>query len=107
MRTVRTTSGATAVQIVRSSRRGSRPIEHLGSAHDEAELEALKAAAEQRIAAGQLAPASYRTLKRRLPAYAEEGWRQQLSEAAVGTSSPVSMLMTVTVGPVPDGWLPG
>jgi hypothetical protein len=81
MRTVRTTSGTTAVQIVRSSRRGSRQIEHLGSAHDEAELEALKAAAEQRIAAGQLAPASYRTLKRRLPAYAEEGWRQQLSEA--------------------------
>jgi hypothetical protein len=31
-----------------------REIEHLGSAHDEAELEALKAAAWQRIAAGQL-----------------------------------------------------
>jgi transposase len=54
-----------------------------------------------------VAPASYRTLKRRLPAYAEEGWRQQLSEAAVGTSSPVGMFMTVTAGPVPDGWLPG
>src|SRR5579862_69757 len=54
MRTVRTTSGATAVQVVWSSRRGSREIEHLGSAHDEAELEALKAAAQQRIAAGQL-----------------------------------------------------
>ena len=54
MRTVKTTSGATAVQVVWSSRRGSREIEHLGSAHDEAELEALKAAAQQRIAAGQL-----------------------------------------------------
>jgi hypothetical protein len=54
MRTVKTTSGATAVQVVWSSRRGSRAIEHLGSAHDEAELEALKAAAQQRIAAGQL-----------------------------------------------------
>ena len=53
VRTVKTTSGATAVQIVWSSRRGSREIEHLGSAHDEAELEALKAAARQRIAAGQ------------------------------------------------------
>ena len=53
MRTVRTASGATAVQIVWSSRRGSRQIEHLGSAHDDAELEALKAAARQRIAAGQ------------------------------------------------------
>jgi hypothetical protein len=53
MRTVRTTSGATAVQVVCSSRRGSREIEHLGSAHDEAELESLKAAAQQRIAAGQ------------------------------------------------------
>ena len=54
MRTVKTTSGATAVQVVWSSRRGSREIEHLGSAHDDAELEALKAAAQQRIAAGQL-----------------------------------------------------
>jgi succinate dehydrogenase flavin-adding protein (antitoxin of CptAB toxin-antitoxin module) len=42
------------VQVVWASRRGSREIEHLGSAHDEAELEALKAAAQQRIAAGQL-----------------------------------------------------
>ena len=54
VRTVKTTSGATAVQVVWSSRRGSREIEHLGSAHDEAELEALKAAARQRIAAGQV-----------------------------------------------------
>jgi hypothetical protein len=53
VRTVRTASGATAVQIVHSSRRGSRDIEHLGSAHDQAELAALKAAARQRIAAGQ------------------------------------------------------
>src|ERR1700751_3630768 len=53
MRTVKTTSGATAVQIVWSSRRGSRRIEHLGSAHDDAELEALKAAAAQRLAEGQ------------------------------------------------------
>src|ERR1700741_3091506 len=53
LRTVKTTSGATAVQIVHSSRRGSRDIEHLGSAHDDAELELLKAAARQRLAAGQ------------------------------------------------------
>jgi hypothetical protein len=32
---VKTASGAVAVQIVWSSRRGSRSIEHLGSAHDE------------------------------------------------------------------------
>src|SRR5215470_418865 len=155
MRTVKTASGATAVQVVWSSRRGSREIEHLGSAHDDAELEALKAAAQQRVAAGQLeldlgldgpgpggplqitswrmvhlvdalergyrvlgledaaggdevfrqlvlariiepvskldsirvleeagvAPASYRTIERRLPAYAEESWRQRLSAA--------------------------
>jgi hypothetical protein len=54
VQTVKTKSGATAVQIVWSSRRGSRNIEHIGSAHDDAELEALKAAAGQRIAAGQL-----------------------------------------------------
>lgn len=43
VRTAKTKSGATAVQIVYSSQRGSREIEHVGSAHDEAELEALKA----------------------------------------------------------------
>jgi hypothetical protein len=32
---------------------GSRSIEHIGSAHDDAELAALKAAAAQRLAAGQ------------------------------------------------------
>ncbi len=53
VRTVKTSSGATAVQVVWSSRRGSRKIEHLGSAHDEAGVAALKAAAAQRLAAGQ------------------------------------------------------
>jgi hypothetical protein len=53
VRTVKTRSGAIAVQIVWSSRRGSRSIEHVGSAHDESELEALKAAARQRLAEGQ------------------------------------------------------
>ncbi|MFC6871325.1 IS1634 family transposase [Haloechinothrix salitolerans] len=41
------------MQIVHSSRRGSRDIEHVGSAHDDAEVELLKAAARQRLAAGQ------------------------------------------------------
>jgi hypothetical protein len=49
VRTVKTASGATAVQIVWSSRRGSRSIEHLGSAHDDAELAALRAAAAERV----------------------------------------------------------
>ena len=53
VRTVKTASGATAVQIVFSSRRGSREIEHIGSAHDDAEVELLKAVARQRLAAGQ------------------------------------------------------
>ena len=53
VRTVKTASGATAVQIVYSCHRGSRQIEHLGSAHDPAELELLKAAARQKLAAGQ------------------------------------------------------
>src|SRR3984957_12550142 len=168
MRTVKTTSGATAVQVVWSSRRGSRKIEHLGSAHDEAGLEVLKAAAQQRIAAGQpeldlglepagggplpitsskmsqlvdslelayrvlgfgdaaggdevfwhlvlariiepsskldslrvleeagVTPASYRTLKRRLPAYAKEEWRQQLSQACAAHArlGPASLVL--------------
>jgi hypothetical protein len=53
IRTVRTSSGATAVQIVYSFHRGSRQIEHIGSAHDDVELELLKAVARQRLAAGQ------------------------------------------------------
>jgi hypothetical protein len=36
-----------------SSHRGSRQIKHIGSAHDDAGLELLKAAARQRLAAGQ------------------------------------------------------
>jgi hypothetical protein len=53
VRTVGTGSGARAVQIVWSSRRGSRQIEHIGSAHDDGELEALQAAARERLTAGQ------------------------------------------------------
>ena len=139
-----------------------------GSAHDEAELEALKAAAQQRIAAGQLeldlglepagggplpitsskishlvdslerayrgagagrrgrwgrgvpapgagqdhravskldslrvldeagvTPASYRTLKRRLPVYAQEEWRQRLSAACAAHArlGPASLVL--------------
>jgi Transposase DDE domain len=41
------------VQIVWSSRRGSREIEHLGSAHSPEEVEAFRAAAVQRLAGGQ------------------------------------------------------
>jgi hypothetical protein len=175
VRTVRTSSGATAVQIVWSSRRGSREIEHFGSAHDDVELELLKAAARQRLAAGQgeldlglevtesagrgagggplpitamrmgylldalevayralgladaaagdevfaqlvaariiepsskldslrvleeagLAPPSYATLKRRLPAYAADSWRQQLSAACAAHArlGPASLVL--------------
>jgi Transposase DDE domain len=156
IRTVKTSSGATAVQIVYSYHRGSRQIKHIGSAHDDAELELLKAVARQRLAAGQgvldlgpgfgsggggplpitssrmgvlldalvrgyevlgfgraaggdqvfaglvlariiepsskldslrvldeagVAPASYATLKRRLPVYARDSWRRKLSAA--------------------------
>ncbi len=169
VRTVKTGSGATAVQIVHSSRRGSRDIEHIGSAHDDAALELLKAAARQRLAAGQgeldlslaaaapggplpitasrmgcLADAlerayqvlgfddaaggdevffqlvlariiepvskldslrvleeagvsapSYRTLLRRLPVYAKESWRQQVSAACAAHAGlgPASLVL--------------
>ena len=53
VRAVKTASGATAVQIVWSWRKGSRSIEHIGSAHDEVQLAALKTAAAARLAAGQ------------------------------------------------------
>ena len=169
VRTVKTSSGATAVQIVYSSHRGSREIEHLGSAHSGAEVELLKAAARQRLAAGQgeldlglavgapggLLPitasrmahlwdallhgfrvlgleraaggdevfaqlvlariieptskldsarvleeagveaVSYRTLKRRLPKYAKQAWRQRLSVACAGHAGlgPASLVL--------------
>jgi hypothetical protein len=51
--TVKTASEAIAMQIVWSTRRGSRQIEHLGSAHDDAGVEARKAAARQPLAEGQ------------------------------------------------------
>ncbi|GAB2491981.1 IS1634-like element IS1549 family transposase [Promicromonospora xylanilytica] len=53
VRTVKTASGARAVQIVHSQRGGARDIEHLGSAHTDADWELLVAAARQKIAAGQ------------------------------------------------------
>ena len=53
VRTVKTASNATAVQIVYSNRRGSRDIEHIGSAHSPKEVEALKAVARQRLHANQ------------------------------------------------------
>jgi Transposase DDE domain len=53
VRTVRTASGARAVQIVHSQSRGSRDIEHIGSAHTDADWELLKAVARQRLVAGQ------------------------------------------------------
>jgi hypothetical protein len=169
VRTVKTASDATAVQIVYSWHRGSREIEHIGSAHDDVELELLKAAARQRLAAGQgvldlgldaaaaggplpitasrmgcltdalehayrvlgfdqassgdevfaqlvlariiepvskadslrvleeagLAGPSYATLKRRLPAYAKEAWRQRISAACAAHAGlgPASLVL--------------
>jgi hypothetical protein len=53
VRTVRTASGAIAVQIVHSNRRGSREIEHIGSAHTSGEVQRSQddtpAALDQRI----------------------------------------------------------
>ncbi|MGH3505511.1 MAG: IS1634 family transposase [Nocardioidaceae bacterium] len=53
VRTVKTASGARAVQIVHSSRRGAKDIEHIGSAHSDADYELLLAVARQRLVAGQ------------------------------------------------------
>jgi Transposase DDE domain len=53
IRTVKTASRAIAVQIVHSNRRGSREIEHIGSAHTPEDVEVLKAVARQRLHADQ------------------------------------------------------
>jgi len=54
IRKVRTASGATAVQIAVKEGRRDKVVEHLGSAHDEAELAALVEAARARLHPGQL-----------------------------------------------------
>ena len=157
------------MQVVWSWRKGSRSIEHLGSAHNEVELVALKAAAAERLAAGQteldlgiaghlepgalpilstlmaplweslclayrilgfesavkgdnvfrdlvlariiepsskldaervlsevgVDPASYATVKRRLPRYAKSGWRQALAAASAAHAhlGPASLVL--------------
>lgn len=53
IRVVPTGSGARAVQIVYSHRGGKRDLEHIGSGHTDAEVELLRAAARQRLAADQ------------------------------------------------------
>nr|WP_210603398.1 hypothetical protein [Brevibacterium oceani] len=50
LRKVTTGSGATAVQIVRKHRGKVTVLEHLGSAHTEAELTALLTAGEEKLA---------------------------------------------------------
>lgn len=44
---IRTASGATAVQVVYSNKRGAKSMDHLGSAHTPEDLAALKAQAQQ------------------------------------------------------------
>lgn len=50
LRKVRTSSGATAVQIVEKHHGTRTIVEHLGSAHDEAALAALMAAGHAKLA---------------------------------------------------------
>ncbi len=49
VRTVRTSSGATAVQIVAKVAGRNRLVEHIGSAHTEVELAVLLQAATERL----------------------------------------------------------
>lgn len=53
VRKVRTASGATAVQIAHKHRGVRRIVEHIGSAHDDAQLAALVQVAKDKIQAGQ------------------------------------------------------
>lgn len=53
LRKVKTASGATAVQLVAKEGRRNRVLEHLGSAHSEAELAALMHLGRERLHAGQ------------------------------------------------------
>lgn len=55
IRTVTTGSGATAVQVVFSERKGSKRMKHVGSAHSESELALLRAEAQRIVDGDQLA----------------------------------------------------
>ena len=55
MRRVKTASGATAVQIVHKRGRVVIGIDHIGSAHDDGQLELLLHTARERLHAGQQA----------------------------------------------------
>lgn len=67
VRTVKTASGATAVQIVEKHSGRRSIVEHLGSAHDDAELAVLVSAARQRLV-GQDEMLPLETSPRRAPA---------------------------------------
>ena len=54
IRKVKTASGATAVQIAYKKKGRIIRIDHIGSAHTEAELETLLALAKQRLRGDQL-----------------------------------------------------
>src|SRR5699024_333114 len=54
VRKVKTASGATAVQIAHTKRGVQTIVEHVGSAHDEAQLATLVSVAIQKISGGQL-----------------------------------------------------
>lgn len=54
MRKVRTASGAVAVQVVTRRGRLVEHVEHVGSAHTDAELALLLAAARERLLPGQV-----------------------------------------------------
>jgi hypothetical protein len=54
IRTVTTASGATAVQVVYSQHRGSKKLEHIGSAHTDDDLAMLKAQAQRLLDGDQL-----------------------------------------------------
>ena len=53
VRKVRTASGAVAVQVVTRRSRQVEQVEHVGSAHTDAELALLLAAARERLSPGQ------------------------------------------------------
>lgn len=55
IRTVKTASGAMAVQVVFSERKGAKRMKHIGSAHSESELALLRAEAQRIVDGDQLA----------------------------------------------------
>ena len=99
VRKVRTASGAVAVQIVNQNGRTTSSIEHIGSAHNDAELGLLLETAQRQLHPGQQAFDFDGLEQEPVPMAAIADWTGSKSGTLPGTSVPPNPV----AGPVAAG----